>query len=137
MKRTVVVLALVLISACVAAGCAETPQERAQRIEPMLSAAGFHMHPADTPERQENLKTMTPLKVNYYVRNGKPHYWFADPVVCQCIYVGTEKNYQQYEQIKLQQQMVQREEEAAQMNESAAQQEEMNVMLWPGDPFFY
>ena len=28
----------------------ETPQQRAQRIEPMLAAAGFHVLAADTPE---------------------------------------------------------------------------------------
>jgi hypothetical protein len=48
--------------------------------------------------------------------------------------VGSEKNYQQYERIKLNQQAAQQEAEAAEMNEDAAQQEQMNMMLWPG-PF--
>jgi len=135
MPKIALVLAAILFVTCVA-GCAETPQQRAQRLEPMLSAAGFHIHPADTPERIDHLKSMTPLKIRYYERNGKLRYWFADPIVCQCIYVGTEANYQKYEQLKLQQQMVQREEAAAQMNEDAAQQEDMNFMMWPGDPYF-
>jgi hypothetical protein len=135
--QVVFVLALTIVAAWLATGCAETPQQRAQRIEPMLSAAGFHIHPADTPQRQEELTSMTPLKVRYYARNGKLHYWFADPTLCQCIYVGNEQSYQKYEQIRLQQQQAQREEAAAMMNEDAAQQEQMNFMMWPGDPFFY
>jgi hypothetical protein len=117
-------------------GCAvqETPQQRAERIEPMLAAAGFHMLPADTPERLAETQRLTPLKVRYYIDNGKPHYWFNDPVDCHCVYVGGEKNYQQYEQLRLNQQAVRQEAEAAQMNEEAAAQEQMNMMLWPG-PF--
>jgi hypothetical protein len=80
---------------------------------------------------------MTPLKIRYYEYKGKLHYWFADPDYCQCLYVGNAKAYQDYEQLRLQQQMVAREEEAAQLNADAAQQEQINFMTWPGDPFFY
>jgi hypothetical protein len=135
--RIAVMLMLTIVAVSFATACAETPRQRALRIEPMLSAAGFHIHPADAPQRQEELTSMTPLKVRYYVRDGKLHYWFADPARCQCIYVGNEQNYQTYEQIKLQQQTAQREEAAAMMNEDAAQQEQMNFMMWPADPFFY
>jgi hypothetical protein len=44
-------------------GCAETPQQRARRLEPMHSAARFHMLEADTPQRQQELTSHTPLKV--------------------------------------------------------------------------
>jgi hypothetical protein len=107
----------------------ETPQQRAQRIEPMLAAAGFHVLAADTPERI--------AETRYYFDNGKPRYWFNDPVNCHCVYVGSEKNYQQYEQIRLSQKAAQQEAEAAQMNEEAAQQEQMNMMLWPGPFIMY
>lgn len=118
------------------AGCAlqETPKQRAQRIEPMLSAAGFKMLPADTPERVAETQRLTALKVRYYFDNGKPRYWFNDPVLCHCVYVGSEKNYQQYERIRLTQEAAQKQAEAAQLDEDAAQQEQMNMMLWPG-PF--
>jgi hypothetical protein len=121
------------------AGCSlqETPQQHAERIEPMLAAAGFHMLPADTPERLAETQRLTPLKVRYYIDNGKPHYWFNDPVNCHCVYVGGEKNYQQYEQIRLNQQAARQEAEAAQMNEEAAAQEQMNMALWPGPFIMY
>jgi len=115
----------------------ETPQQSAQRIEPMLSAAGFHMLPADTPARVAETQHLTPLKVRYYFDNGKPRYWFNDPVSCHCVYVGGEKNYQQYERIRLSEQAAQQEEAAAEMNEDAVQQEQMNMMLWPGPFIMY
>jgi hypothetical protein len=121
------------------AGCfmQETPQQRAERIEPILAAAGFHMLPADTPARLAETQRLTPLKVRYYIDNGKPRYWFNDPVNCHCVYVGGEKNYQQYEQIRLSQQAARQEAEAAQMNEEAAEQEQMNMMMWPGPSIMY
>src|SRR5216684_5159359 len=122
--------ALSITIAALLAGCSlqETPQQRAERIEPMLAAAGFHMLPADTPERIAETQRLTPLKVRYFIDNGKPRYWFNDPVNCHCVYVGSEKNYQQYEQIRLSQQAAQQEAEAARMNEEAVQQEQMNMM---------
>jgi hypothetical protein len=103
----------------------------------MLSAAGFHMVQADTPGRQQELASRTPLKVRYYFLNGRPHYWFADPDVCNCVYIGNEAAFQKYQQLKIQQQTVQREEETAAMNENAAQEEQFNWMLWPPGPFVY
>ncbi len=119
------------------AGCAETPQQRAQRLEPVLSAAGFHMVPAGTPQRQQELASHTPLKMRYYFANGKPHYWFADPYVCNCVYIGNEADFQKYQQLKLQQQMVEREQAAAAMNENAAEQEQFNWMMWPPGAYLY
>jgi hypothetical protein len=63
-------------------------------------------------------------------------YWFADPVYCQCLYVGNEDAYDRYQQLRLQQKVANEQEETAQLNESAASQEQMNFGLW-GDPFFY
>jgi hypothetical protein len=131
---------LLLLFAIMTLGCAaqpETPIQRAQRIEPLLSAAGFHMHPADTPARQNQLHTLTPLKVRFYPYNGKMHYWFADPYYCNCIFAGNEQAYDSYQRERLQQQMANQQERSAQMNEEAAQQENMNFMMWPPEPFFY
>ena len=41
----------------------------------MLSAAGFRMLPADTPQRQQQLSSLLPMQVNYYVgKTGNLHY---------------------------------------------------------------
>jgi hypothetical protein len=89
-----------LIMQCIAIGCVESSAARAQRLEPVLSQAGFRAVPANTPARVEKLSEMTPLKVSYFSRNGKPSYWFADPYLCHCLYVGSEQNYNEFQQLK-------------------------------------
>jgi hypothetical protein len=128
---------VVMLLSWVVAGCAETPRQRARQLEPLLSAAGFHMAPADTPQRRQELASHTPLKMRYYFANGKPHYWFADPYLCNCVFVGREAEFQKYQQLKLQQQLVEREQAAAEMNENAAEAEQFNWMMWPPSPYFY
>ena len=46
----------------VVAGCAESNDKRANRLEPMLSQAGFRALPADTPARADKLSQMKPLQ---------------------------------------------------------------------------
>ena len=124
------------ILALIIGGCAETPQQKAEHIEPLLSAAGFHMHPADTPERESALKALTPYKMRYYTKHGALRYWYADPGYCDCIYIGREKNYQQFEKLRVEQRMASEQAQAAQLNEETVQQEEMNLSFWPYDPMW-
>ncbi len=119
-----------LIAAC--ASFQETPAQKAQRIDPVLSAAGFHLVPADSQKKQEISASMPPLTMHYYMaKDGKPRYWFADPYVCNCVYEGDEKAYQRYQNLRLQQKLVKEEERAAELNQDAAMQ--MNMY----DPVFY
>src|SRR5260370_12240560 len=78
--------ALLLIAmACV--GCATvnqlaaaSPADQAQKVDPMLSAAGFKQLPASTPQQMERLKSLPPLKLGYYVDdNGGANYCLGDP----------------------------------------------------------
>jgi hypothetical protein len=126
----------------------ETPEQKAQQIEPMLSAAGFVMLPADTEQRQQQLQNLPPLKVSYYVgRTGKLHYWMVDPTYCKCMYLGTEQAYQRYEQMRLQAKWQQQENETARTDLAAEQQEEMDAQIeefnpyggmgWAGPGFYY
>jgi hypothetical protein len=104
-----------------------TPEQQAEQLEPMLSAAGFRMLPADTPERQQQLATLVPLDVNYYVgKTGTLHYYMADPNYCKCMYIGSEENYQQYEKMKLNQQFQAQEGEVSRENLEAIQMEDMD-----------
>ena len=109
---TIIFLLIAAFSAALA-GCGSiqppppTPEQQAEQLEPMLSAAGFRMLPADTPERQKQLESLLPLQVLYYVgKTGTLHYYMADPFYCKCMYVGSEENYQKYERLKLNQQLV-------------------------------
>ena len=102
----------------------------------MLSAAGFRMLPADTPERQQKLDLLLPLKVQYSVgKTGDLHYWMADPYSCKCMYVGTEEDYQKYENLKLNQQFQEKEAETAQRTLEAQQMERMDMQEEMFNPY--
>ena len=108
------VLMTLSIAAC--ASFQETPAQRAQRIDPVLSAAGFQMVQANTPKKQSIFATLPPLTMNYYVgKDGKARYWFADPYECNCVYQGDTKAYQRYQNLRLQQKLVREEEQTAEL----------------------
>ena len=71
-------------------GCAANTQS----TENLLSAAGFRTIVANTPQRQQHLKTLPPNKVVLVRRNGRNYYVYADPAHYQ-IYVGNPSQYQQ------------------------------------------
>ncbi len=137
-------LALLLISAWLSACTqwqelqqigAPTPQQRAERLETMLAAAGFKMLAADTSEKQNQLQSLPPLKLSYYIdqKSGKIFYWMADPEFCHCLYHGSEQAYQSYQRLKLNQQFAQQEREVAEDSLAAAQMEQMD-MAYPFGP---
>ncbi len=63
--------------------------------EQQLAAAGFEKKVADTPAKLAHLGTLTPArKLVPHRRDGRLYYVYADPVVCNCLYVGTAAQYQ-------------------------------------------
>ena len=96
----------------------------------LLSAAGFRRFPADTPQKQELLKTLTPGKLTLITWQGKQFYVQPDVSNNQA-YVGTPAEYQAYQQLRLAQQLSNDNLMAAQMNQTA-------MMGWgPWGPGFY
>ena len=112
-----------------AMGCAESSHQRAERLEPMLAQAGFRVIPANTPARTQKLSEMTPLKVSYFYRNGNPSYWFADPYVCHCLYVGSEQNYNKFHELE--------QEPAQEVTQESDQQQYEQFMASPASQVFY
>src|SRR5258708_7435421 len=98
----------------VAIGCSTTKEK-----ENMLSAAGFRMVPADTPEKQAHLKSLPADKISTAQRDGKLYYTFPDPK-SNVLYVGQEPQYQKYRQLRLQKQMADEQLNAAELNNDAA-----------------
>jgi hypothetical protein len=113
-----------------------TPEQQAEQLEPMLSAAGFRMLPADTPERQKQLQSLVPLQVNYYVgKTGNLHYYMADPDDCKCMFIGDEQNYQQFEKLNLNQQYEEKEGAISRENLEAIQMQEMQFQEEAFNPY--
>jgi hypothetical protein len=112
--RYAVLVVLVLVSAT---GCATVRSAGTRSTERMLAAAGFHMQPADTPERVAELESLPTRKLVSRPQNGAVSYVFSDPVDCPCLYVGGEREYQEYQRLRLKQER--------------ADEESMNCWGWP------
>jgi len=112
-------------------GCAALRKSDVDSQEQLLSAAGFQMKLADSPEKLAHLQTLTPQKLVPHTRDGKLYYVYADAEFCKCLYVGDPPAYQKYQQLAVQQKLAQEQMNAAAMNENAA----MNWGLW--GPFWW
>jgi hypothetical protein len=123
----------VALAACLVAtgGCAALRKSEVDSQEQLLSAAGFQMKLADTPQKVEHLQGLTSQKLVPHTRDGKLYYVYADPEFCKCLYVGNEPAYQKYQQLAIQQKLAQERLNAAAMNENAA----MNWGMW--GPFWW
>jgi hypothetical protein len=79
------------------AGCASQQQLVGQK-EDLLGAAGFQIKTADSPQRLAAMRSLPPNKFVTRVVNGQPVYLYADPLVCRCVYFGTQRNWAAYRQ---------------------------------------
>ena len=113
-KSAILLVVSVLALAVLALGCSTTKQ-----TENMLSAAGFKMMPATTPEQQAHLKTLPPNKVTMVVRDGKTYFAFPD-IKQQVLYVGQQAQYDAYQKLLLQKQLAADQVQAAEMNSEPA-----------------
>jgi hypothetical protein len=96
------------------AGCAAIEKQETKSTEQLLSAAGFTIHPADTPEKLTSLQAMKQRKVvRRETKDGQLQFLYADAAVCRCLYVGDEQAYQQYQKLAVQQQIAFADQEAA------------------------
>jgi hypothetical protein len=93
------------------AGCSTTANK-----ENMLSAAGFKTVPANTPQRQAQLNSLPTDEVTPVQRNGITYYTFPDPKR-NVLYVGQEPQYQEYQRLRLQNEMAQDELSAPELNQ--------------------
>lgn len=118
-KMLVAGLALALMS------CQVIQKEEDNLNEELLAAAGFQMKLADTPERMAHLQTLAQRQVMPHDQNGQVRYVYADATGCKCLYVGDEKQYDEYEKLLAQQRVADEEQEAATMGMG-----EMDWGLW-------
>ena len=111
-------------------GCAAIEKQDTEGTEQRLSAAGFNIKPADTPEKLASLQVMKQHKVvRRELNNGQLRFLYADATVCRCLYVGDEQAYQQYQKLAVQQ-------ENALMDQQAALNNSLDNW-WAYDPAAY
>jgi hypothetical protein len=122
MKNQVVKsIGLLLLAGTLLIGCAAMKKSAATDTEKMLAAAGFKIKIADTPGKLAHVKSMKQRKLLSHMKDGAVYYAYADAEFCKCLYMGSEKNYQKYQKLNI-------EENTAEMNQAAA----MNWDAWGG-----
>jgi predicted small secreted protein len=98
MKKTLATFAAISATALALSAC-ETMSQRVAGKEDTLAAAGFTMLPANTPQRQAELSKLPPNKfVPRTTSDNSTQYVYADPVVCNCLYIGNQQAYGAYRQ---------------------------------------
>jgi hypothetical protein len=90
-------LTIILLFANLMAGCAG---HNPQSTEDLLSAAGFNVVIATTPQQLKHLATLPPYKMMRIQRNGKDRYVYADPAR-KLIYVGGLFSYDRFRDMRL------------------------------------
>jgi hypothetical protein len=98
MDRTLRVAIALIDMAIAAAACTNTGAETSTQVN-MLERAGFVRRNADTPERAAALKVLPPHQFVTRMSNGSIKYMYADPIACDCIYVGGQRDYDRYRQL--------------------------------------
>src|SRR5258707_1118259 len=85
-----------LLTALALAACATSGGGMSK--EDMLSAAGFKIKIADTPEKMAELRKLPALTFVQRDHNGKQLTLYADPKGCKCVYYGDQAAFQAYHQ---------------------------------------
>ncbi len=111
MKRLTALLSTAILLT-LAIGCSTTKGR-----EDMLSAAGFKMIPANTPEREAKLKSLPANEITTVQRDGIQYYVFPDQKN-NVAYVGQEQEYQTYQKLRLQKQLADEQLNTAEMYNS-------------------
>jgi hypothetical protein len=106
--------AAVLAILALTLSCASTHE-----TEDLLSAAGFKIVVANTPQQQQHLKTLPAHKMRVVHRKGKPYYVYADPAH-NLIYVGSQLQYDQYRDLRLAKNVAEEDLQDAELNAQEA-----------------
>ncbi len=109
MKRSIHYTIIACALTALVIGCSTTKSR-----ENMLSAAGFKMVPATTAAQQSHLQTLPQDKITSVVRDGTTYYVFPD-AKNQVLYVGQDAQYQEYQKLRLENQMSEEQLQAAEM----------------------
>lgn len=105
------VLVLVTLGSVLGGCTGET--ERVADKEDLLAAAGFNVLPASSPTRQQEIAGLPAHRFLSQIKGNTVVYLYADPLVCNCLYVGNQIAYDRYRQEVFQRQIADEQQVAA------------------------
>jgi len=97
-------------------GCATLIAKDKER---QLSAAGFQMKMADTADKENHLAGLQQHELFPTRMQGNLVYVYADAKGCNCMYVGSEADYQRYQRMVMQKREIDEERDTAELNEDS------------------
>jgi hypothetical protein len=103
MKHRFPPLLCLLSLTVIAAGCAG--ERAARRKIDLMVAAGFVPKPAVTAAAREQMDSLTPLRMQRYLKDNQFIYVFPDPKGCDCVYVGNQTQYARYRELAIKQEI--------------------------------
>ena len=89
---------LVVAAALSLGACTSIRKNEATYATDFLNRAGFTPM-ADQAAAKRRLASMPPLRMVQQDKDGQPTYAYADPYVCQCVYVGDAAAYARYRRL--------------------------------------
>ncbi len=132
MKKKIFIISIAFLSLLITS-CAILEEQWANQTEQELIAAGFITKLANSPEKLEKLDAMKQRTIVLHDRNGTNFYIYADNNK-NCIYIGNNKSYQKYQNIKIQKELAAQAAQTAADNRTAASYNQMtaeqNAMDW-------
>lgn len=114
--RALLAVAGALLAAVTVAGC----QTSNKSTTDLLSASGFTIRAATTPQQQAALASLPDRTITMRQVKGKSVFIYADAKGCNCIYVGNEQSYQQFKALQVQKSIASQQLMAAQINQDMA-----------------
>src|SRR5580658_4984097 len=132
----VVVLAAFVFPACASLRHAEAsrPSEVGQ-TEVFLKQAGFGQLEVETPEQLNTARNLPTYEIRHYPAQDGDVYWYYDPGNCECVFVGDEAAYQQYQGLTQQKNDI-AEYEAESQQQEAASLNLLSPTFFPAPVFF-
>jgi hypothetical protein len=127
----VAIISAVALTACV------TAQQQITHREDDLAAAGFIVKPANTPQRQQMLARLPANKFVQRTHEDEVHYVYADPVVCKCLYVGSQQAYGAFKKHEQDQRLADEQQMNAEIYSDSAWQWDAWGPWGPGYRFSY
>jgi hypothetical protein len=127
----VAIVSAVALTACV------TAQQQITHREDDLAAAGFIVKPANTPQRQQMLARLPANKFVRRTHEDEVHYVYADPVVCKCLYVGSQQAYGAFKKHEQDQRLADEQQMNAEIYSDSAWQWDAWGPWGPGYRFSY
>jgi hypothetical protein len=91
MKR-IALIALVALSSCAA-----IQRNSVENKEDDFAAAGFNVLPLSSPVRQQMVASLPANKVSRRFEGEHVSYLYPDPMVCNCLYVGSQAAWGRYQ----------------------------------------